>query len=307
MKTKWRINLREAGLPLLEAIALRVPAAPRAFLRQLCKKQRVAVDDCIAEADQCVQPGALVTVKASPRWLECLAQSCLAPELVIYEDVQCMIINKPAGLAVHRAPGHDDNLLQRIQDFLRLRGETFQVAPVQRLDIGTSGAVLFGKGRASISQLGRMIMAGQATKCYLALVGEGITSSGALTSPVPAKGSQKTALTRFRPVASANGQTLLELELVTGRHHQIRHQLAAAGWPILGDKRYRGVAIAEMDRPFLHCHRLAFPHPATGDDLAIECPLPLELERHLQTLGLAREFIQRLKGQKPATCRQMPL
>lgn len=290
MITEWRSNLLEANLPLLDALALRVPAAPRAFLRQLCKKQRVSLDGRVATAETLVRAGACLAVKASPRWLECLTQSCLAPGLLLYEDAQCMVINKPAGLAIHRALGHDDNLLQRVRDFLRLRGQTFKVAPIHRLDIGTSGAVLFGKGRAAISQLGRMIMAGQASKRYLALIEAPLSRAGELTSAVPAKGSSKVALTRFRPVATAGRLTLLELELGTGRHHQIRHQLAAAGWSIIGDPRYGGKTVAGLDRPFLHCHRLAFAQPSEGREVVVACRLPPELRHLLQTLAFPHEL-----------------
>jgi len=289
LTTKWQTNLREANLSLIEALSLRVPAAPDAFLRQLCKKQRVTINDRIAEADSVVLAGEMITVKTSQRWQECLEQSRIQPDQVLYEDVQCMVVNKPAGLAIHRAHGHDDNLLWRVQDFLRLRKETFQVAPIQRLDIGTSGAALFGKGHASIGQLGKIIMAGEATKRYLALVGGRVTAPGELNSAVPAKGSVKEALTRFRPVAEAGDYTLLELELITGRRHQIRYQLATAGWPILGDTRYRGKSINGMDRPFLHCHQLSFPQPETGQTVAIRCPLPEDLLIQLKTLGFTPE------------------
>ncbi len=289
--TEWQINLREENLTLLEALALRVPAAPQAFLKQLCKKQRVTVDNDITETDQSVRAGATIAVKTSRRWLEVLEQSHLQPEQILYEDIQCMVINKPAGLAIHYAQGQDDNLLFRVKDFLRLRKETFQVAPIHRLDIGTSGAVLFGKGHASISQLGQMIMDGLVTKRYLALVGDHITRSGELSSPVPAKGNTKEALTRFRPVATIDKYTLLELELVTGRRHQIRHQLATAGWPIIGDTRYRGKTINGIDRPFLHCHDLAFPRPANSQIVNISCPLPEELRTALQTLGFTHETL----------------
>ena len=291
MTTKWQINLREDNLPLLEALSLRVPAAPDAFLRQLCKKQRVTIDDRIAETVSVVRTGEIITVRMSQRWQECLEQSRIQPAQVLYEDVQCIVINKPAGLAIHRAHGHDDNLLWQVQDFLRLRKETFQVAPIQRLDIGTSGAALFGKGHASIGQLGKMIMAGEATKRYLALVDGCVTKSGELSSAVPAKGSVKEALTRFRPVANVGNYTLLELELVTGRRHQIRYQLATAGWPILGDTRYRGKSINGMDRPFLHCHQLSFPQPETGQIVDINCPLPENLLMQLKTLGFAAESL----------------
>jgi RluA family pseudouridine synthase len=288
--TEWQINRREDELPLLDALALRVPAAPRALLRQLCKKQRVAVNSCSAQAEQVVRAGETLSVRNSLRWCECLDQSHLRPGQILYEDMQCMVIDKPAGLAVHRALGHDDNLLQRVGDFLRLRGETFRVAPIHRLDIGTSGAVLIGKGRASASQLGKMIMARLATKRYLAMVAGGIAQPGELTSLVPAKGSRKDALTRFRPVAAAGSYTLLELELVTGRRHQIRRQLAEAGWPILGDTRYGGKTMPGLARMFLHCHHLTFQQPSTAASVAIFSPLPEELQDFMRALGFPREF-----------------
>ena len=284
---EWKINIREGNRPLIEAISLRVPAAPRAFLRQLCKKQRITVGNHITEADRCVQAGEIITVKTSQRWLECLEKSRIPPEQILYEDKQCIVLNKPAGLAIHRAQGHDDNLLWRVQDFLRLRSETFRVAPIHRLDIGTSGAVLFGKGHAAISQLGKMIMAGQATKRYLALVSGCITLPGELNSTVPAKGRTKESLTRFRPVASTDEFTLLELELVTGRHHQIRHQLAIAGYPIMGDTRYQGKVVNDMNRPFLHCHHLAFPQPTTGAIIDVLCPLSEDLQGQLKAFGFS--------------------
>jgi RluA family pseudouridine synthase len=290
LTNKWQITLREENLTLLEALSLRIPAAPRAFLRQLCKKQRVTINGDTAKAHQYVPAGGIVTVQGSERWQECLEKSRLSPEQILYEDIECMVVNKPTGLAIHYAQGQEDNLLHRVQDFLRLRKETFQVSPIHRLDIGTSGAVLFGKGRAAISQLGQMIMAGEATKHYLALVsGEGALPDE-LNSTVSAKGKIKEALTRIRPIASVNQYTLLELELVTGRRHQIRYQLAAVDRPIVGDKRYHGEVMNGMDRPFLHCHRLAFPPPATQQTIEISCPLPDDLWQRLLTLGFTQEL-----------------
>jgi RluA family pseudouridine synthase len=233
----------------------------------------------------------MINVKTSQRWLECLEQSGLQPEQILYEDQHCLVINKPAGLAIHRALGHDDNLLQRIKDFLRQRGETFRVAPIHRLDIGTSGAVLFGKGRSAISQLGKIIMAGGAIKHYLALVEGYITMPGVLSSPVPAKGCNKEALTRFHPVTNAGDYTLLDLELLTGRHHQIRHQLTAVNLPIVGDERYSGKTIDGLTRPFLHCHLLTFLQPITMNRIVIKCPLPMELLALLHNLGFVTEWL----------------
>ena len=282
--TKWKINLREENLPIHEALALRVPTAPTAFLRQLCKKQRVTVNEDTAEASRLSSVGETIAVKNSQRWLECIEKLPIKPAQILYEDSDSIVLNKPAGLAIHRAVGHEDNLLHRVQDFLSLRKETFQVSPVHRLDIGTSGAVLFGKGRAAISQLGQMMIAGQFSKSYLALVSGKLSESGELASEVPAKGKIKEALIRYKPLASTEKHTLLELQLVTGRHHQIRHQLALSGHPIIGDVRYRGELINELDRPFLHCHQLTFPRSNNELVITVKAPFPEDLTEVLVTL-----------------------
>jgi RluA family pseudouridine synthase len=284
MKIEWQINNREDDLTLLEAVSLRVPAAPRAFIRQLCKKGRVSTSRGSTNADQPVSAGESLSIKASERLLECIQLSQLHPAQLLYEDRDCVAINKPSGLATHRAPGHEDNLLSRVQSFYRLRGENFQIAPIQRLDLGTSGIVLFGKGHSSIGQLGKSITAGTFTKRYLALVSGHIEQATKLTSEVRAKGKVKSAETSLSPVAFKKSHTLLELTLGTGRQHQIRQQLAQTGHPVSGDSRYGGATLSGCDRLFLHCHQLAFPHPVTDQLIEIDCPLPKALQDILSSL-----------------------
>jgi 23S rRNA pseudouridine955/2504/2580 synthase len=290
--TQWQINLREENLLLHEALALRVPTAPTAFLRQLCKKQRVSVNEDTAEASRLTRVGETIAVKNSQRWLECIEKLPVKPEQILYEDSASIVLNKPAGLAIHRAVGHEDNLLNRVQDFLSLRKENFQVSPVHRLDIGTSGAVLFGKGRAAISKFGQMLISGQFSKSYLALVSGKLIESGELDSEVPAKGKIKEALTTYKPLASTENYTLLELKLITGRHHQIRHQLAVSGHPIVGDVRYRGELINELDRPFLHCHQLTFPRSSDERATTVKAPFPEGLTALLVALQFAPEALE---------------
>jgi 23S rRNA pseudouridine955/2504/2580 synthase len=287
--TQWKINLREENMPLHEALALRVPTAPTAFLRQLCKKHRVSVNDDTAEASRSIRTGEMITVKSSQRWLECIEKLPVKPEQILYEDTDSIVLNKPAGLAIHRAEGHEDNLLHRVQDFLALRKENFQVSPIHRLDIGTSGAVLFGKGRASISKLGQMMITGQFGKSYLALVSGKLTKPGELAGEVPAKGKSKEALTNYTPLASSGTYTLLELQLVTGRYHQIRYQLALSGHPIVGDTRYQGASINGLERPFLHCRQLTFPRLNDERIMTVKAPLSLDLKELLTTMHFTME------------------
>jgi RluA family pseudouridine synthase len=283
--TEWRINIREAGLLLPEAIVLRVPSVPVGFVRQLCKKQRVTINSVIGGVNRTVKYHDHVCIKSSGRWQELLELSPIQPAEILYEDRECLVIDKPSGLAVHHAQGHDDNLKSRLQDLLRMRREMFLVAPVHRLDAGTSGAILFGKGKKAAGQLGRSLMAGGMNKRYLAVVQGIVGTAGELTTPVSAKGVMKPALTRFRPLTNNGRASLVELELVTGRQHQIRQQLSEAGWPIIGDKRYHHKSTVTSSRLLLHCSLLTFAHPVSKCMVEIECPLPENFVAEVSRLG----------------------
>lgn len=283
----WIVNLREAGLSVLDAVSLRVPAAPRSFLHQLAGKQRILLNGSVAEETAAVTAGDKISLRPSARLDQLVHASRLSPPQVLYEDQLCIVLNKPAGLMTHPAGGHDSDLLTDLRTFLRLRRETFQVSPAHRLDIGTSGPVLFGKGRAAISALGKMLMAGEARKEYLALVSGQPPESGTLETSIQVFGKDKDSQTRYRCLATAPGHALLELELITGRRHQIRQQLAEAGWPIVGDQRYRGESMPGLTRPFLHCLRLTFTSPEDNRTVKIEIPPPDDLTRQLASLGFA--------------------
>ncbi len=287
----WTVNLREEGLLLLEAVNLRIPAAPRGFLGQLARKQRILLNGAPASGDNPVKPGDILSLRPSSRINELIAESRLAPAQILYEDGECMVLDKPAGLMTHPAGGHADDLLTRLKNYLGLRNETFQVGPIHRLDIGTSGPILYGKGRSSISALGKMLMAGELRKDYLALVSGHPPPHGVLDSTVPGHGKDKASLTRYRRLATGSGHTLLALELITGRRHQIRRQLADAGWPIDGDRRYRGAYLPGLLHPFLHCYRLAFRLPGDGRRVEITSPLPSTLRVQLSDLGIDQHAI----------------
>lgn len=292
--TEWQTNNREAGQFLPEAITLRVPSAPLGFARQLCKTQRVAVDGLICGADRVVQTGETLRIKTSQRWQEVLEQSPIHPAEILYEDRAILVIDKPTGLPVHWGQGHDHNLQSQLQAFLSLRRESFRVAPVHRLDAGTSGAIVFGKGKRATGQMGKIMMAGAMGKFYLALVEGVISTAGMLNTPVLAKGRIKKALTQYRPLARSASHTLIELELATGRRHQIRQHLSAAGWPILGDHRYRGQAGSTARRLMLHCWRLVFESPDSGLGVAVDSRLPEDFVSELSALEVPRTALSGL-------------
>lgn len=283
---QWQVSEFESGQRLIDALQLRVPAAPRAFLQQTIRKGRLRCGGQALSADLPVSAGMYLTVQASARFEELAGRGGVPPQDLLYEDQHALVVYKPAGLAMHLTPGHDDNLVERVARFMAWRHAPYRVAPVHRLDIGTSGPVLFGKGRWAAGQYGRLLMARQLGKHYLALVAGTVPSQGRLTSPIAEGERLKTALTRYRCLAAARPYSLLALDLVTGRQHQARRQLAEAGWPIVGDRRYGGPPWPGLEHPFLHCHRLGFPELATQQPRQIDVPLPAQLAEILTAIGL---------------------
>ena len=269
-----------------------IPAAPHGYLRQLLKKGKVRHGETVLAASDVVSAGMTISLPDSQRLQELQAMPAMAeqPQLkidILYESREILVVNKPAGLAIHNSQGHErDNLNDRVATFLQQRGDKFRAAPVQRLDLETSGPVLFGKGKKSCSELGKLFMAGTVTKTYLALVSGKLQGRGELLSDIPAKGKIKVARTTYQALISTEEVSLLEIHLHTGRQHQIRRQLADAGHPLYGDRRYHGPTPRKLARLFLHCRRLAFIDPFSREKVEVNCPLPKDLSRFLPHLGL---------------------
>lgn len=277
----------EDGVVALDWLQRRIPEAPPGYLRQLLRKGRVLRATVPLGAADALAAGERVVLPGSARLRE-LLQAEPSPTLaILYETRELLVVAKPSGLAVHSSRGHEeDNLTARVQALLRERGDRFQVAPVHRLDAETSGPVLFGKGHAAIARLGGLFMSGAVAKCYLGLAAGSLSGDGWLESPIPAKGKLKAARTGYRVLSGNRRLTLLELYPETGRQHQLRRQLADAGHPLAGDRRYRGPALPGLSRLFLHCRQLAFTDPFQGAPLAIDAPLPGDLATLLARLGL---------------------
>lgn len=283
------VSEQEVDLTAKQFLHQQIPAAPLGYLRQLFNKGRVRIADKIIAADDSLIAGTKISLPNSSRIQELLlAPQESVPKLdILYESREILIVNKPAGLAVHKAKGHErDNLTDQVKTFLATRKERFQVAPIQRLDLETSGPVLFGKGKKGCAELGKLFMQGEVTKTYLALVAGKLVGRGDLQSDIPAKGKLKTARTSYQTLVSNDSVSLLEIHLHTGRQHQIRRQLADAGHPLYGDRRYRGPCPKKLSRLFLHCRQLAFCDPFSQQQVEVNCPLPKDLANILPQLEL---------------------
>lgn len=275
----------EEHLPFFVLLQRRVPTAPISYLRQLLRQGKFTRGEQILSADDRSPVGGIIHLPESKRLRELLAMTNLQ---ILFESRDLLIVAKPPGLAVHASEGHEEeNLTAHCQELLKQRGERFSIAPVHRLDLETSGPLLFGKGKAACGALGKLFMEDQVEKSYLALVDGEMSGEQSLQGLVPAKGKLKSARTDVRTLAGNGTATLLEIRLHSGRQHQIRRQLAEIGHPLYGDKRYGGPYPSELPRLFLHCHRLAFIDPCSGKEIDCEVPLPADLLTFLDRCGIA--------------------
>ncbi len=285
--TKLTVNGSNSGQSVLAFLKQQIPAATTGYLQQLARKGRLLLNQQATTGQTLLQSGDVITLPDSIRLTQLLKESQLEQIDVLLEGPDFLVVYKPAGLAVHRGVGHEtDNLADRVGNWLKRRQLPFSAFPVHRLDVGTSGPVLFAKGRRAASILGGYFMAGQVEKHYLALVIGKMADSGELHTPVPAKGKLRTAVTRYRRVAGNPHYSLLQLELVSGRKHQIRRQLADIGHPLIGDRRYGGPSIRNYQQPFLHCSYLAWPDLTEDQPRTVSCPLPPNLQHLLAAVGL---------------------
>ena len=212
---------------------------------------------------------------------------------LLYEDAALLVVDKASGIAVHGGSGVSYGVIESLR---AARPEAKMLELAHRLDRDTSGLLVVAKKRSALVELHRMLRDGEVEKVYVAVV-KGSPASrqfdirDALHKYVNAKGERRVAVkeggvaaeTRVKVLASANGLSVLQLRLMTGRTHQIRVHLAHAGLPVLGDDKYgdfefnRAVARQGAGRLFLHARRIAFLHPASKEKLRLESPLPADM------------------------------
>lgn len=289
MSLRLTVGRNSLATAVEDFLQRQIPAAPRAYLHQLLKKGKIFANGAVLAAGDSVCANDQVELPDSRRLRELLelSRSLPAEPVVLLDHPQFLVADKPAGLAIHAAQGHEDvNLTDLLQKSATARGEKFRIAPVQRLDLETSGVCLFGKGRQALGELGRLMMDGQLKKQYLALVAGRYTGPQELSSQVAAKGKIKEAHCLVRLLCSNGQASLLEIELQTGRQHQIRQQLAQQGYALFGDSRYHGPELKGLTRVFLHSAQLSFFSPFGGEPIAVRSDLPEELRAALAVVQL---------------------
>ena len=276
------------------------PSLSRRRARAAIEKGQVTVDGArVREAGHEVGEGAAVEWDPNRKALP--IARCSLP--ILHEDEHVLIVDKPAGLlTVPSGPGlrDEDTALERVREYAaRLRPREAFAERVHRLDRNTTGALAFALSREARAGLIQTFRAHRIERRYLAIVeGAPDDDRGVVDAPLRdawvsgrravARESepQKEARTRWRVRERLAGATLLEVDLDTGRQHQIRVHLAHIGLPVLGDRVYgrSGAGRDAPRRPMLHAHRLAFRHPVTSERVAVESPLPADFARTLARL-----------------------
>ena len=291
-------RVEEAGERLDTFLAQRCPDLSRSRIQALTAEGFVAVDGAQAKPAARLREGQTVSLVVPPP-----APSTLVPQAmdleVVYEDPDLLVIDKPAGLVTHPAPGHPDQTLANavLAHCPDLEGVGGEVRPglVHRLDRDTSGLIVVAKNDAAHAGLSDQFKDRTVSKTYVAAVtGHPDPERAIIDAPIGRHPSSRTrmavvstgreAVTEYDVLRRLRGYSLLEARPGTGRTHQIRVHLASIGHPVAGDATY-GKPAPGLDRHFLHAHRLAFAHPRTGKRLELESALPEDLQAWLDTVG----------------------
>ncbi|TMG02236.1 MAG: RluA family pseudouridine synthase [Chloroflexi bacterium] len=283
-------------------IARRCPELSRSQARRLIDEGLVSVNGRQAKPSEGVTAGLSVNVTIPPPETIELAPEAI-PLTIIYQDGDIIVLDKPAGLTVHPAPGHPSGtlvnaLLAACPDLQGIAG-TLRPGIVHRLDKDTSGLMVVAKNYRAQRALQHQLKEREVRKTYLALV-KGVPSprEGTIGAPigrhpknrkkmaVVADGRESTTRYRVREEIAGGKYSLLEVEPVTGRTHQIRVHLAAIGHPVVGDATY-GRSSESIGRQFLHAHKLAFAMPLGGRTVEFVSPLSADLREALSRLQAA--------------------
>ena len=290
----------EGGLRLDRFVAAAWPELTRSAVQRLIQANLVWVDGQPARASYRVSPGDRITVEVpapSPSELEPEA----IPLDVVYEDADVLVINKPAGLVVHPAPGHAGGTLVNAVLAMDVELEvsnTQRPGIVHRLDKDTSGLMVVAKNDRAQLSLSEQMQRHEMKKEYLALVWGHLTPfRGIIDAPIGRDprdrkrmgivASGRPARTHFRVLEQLDGFDLVRLRLETGRTHQIRVHMASLGHPVVGDRVYGPEREAlGLKRQFLHAYRLGFVLPSGGYREFV-APLPGDLREALDALGSA--------------------
>jgi 23S rRNA pseudouridine955/2504/2580 synthase len=303
---RLHISPAQAGQRIDNFLLRHLKGVPKSRIYRLLRKGEVRVNKGrikpeyrLKTGDQVRIPPVRVSDSAPPAAPDGWTMEALA-DAVLYEDERLLVINKPAGMAVHGGSGQRYGVIEALRC---LRPEAPYLELVHRLDRDTSGCLMIAKRRSELRMLHELLRQGGVDKHYL-LLAQGDWSRGPHRVSAPLRKNLlrsgervvrvdengKPALTHFRFLESYGGASLMEADLRTGRTHQIRVHAAHAGHPLAGDEKYgdtefnRIMRKLGLKRLFLHAHSLAFEDRERGRMIHVSAPLSEDLRKLIQQL-----------------------
>jgi 23S rRNA pseudouridine955/2504/2580 synthase len=315
MMLEYKVSQDAAGQRLDKFLRKRLESVPLSHLYKLVRTKKVRVNGARTEIARLLEAGDVITVHGArdekPAPAEKPARAVKQDFKVLYEDDAILVCDKPAGLAIHPGTGLvGDTLVDQARAYLERQGlqlaeGEFKPSPAHRLDRETSGVVVVAKTRQAMVKLTEIFTEGTAHKTYLTLAkGRFQKEKGSIdlrlsehqqtAASKSVRGTNmQQALTHWKKLAGGTEATLLEVEIETGRTHQIRRHLAAIGHPVVGDGKYGDFPFNRqaqktfgLRRMFLHSTRLSLAHPLTKKRLVFTAPLPDELAACLPRAGI---------------------
>jgi 23S rRNA pseudouridine1911/1915/1917 synthase len=296
------VDAEHAGQRLDHFLVSQVGGQSRSQIQRLIKDGCVRVGGHATKPNYAVRTADVVAVDI-PDPGPSSPQPEALPLDVLYEDADIIVVNKPAGMVVHPAPGHADGtlvnaLLHHVDDLSGVGGE-LRPGIVHRLDRGTSGLMVIAKHDQAHRELSRQFQDREVDKEYAALVWGEVQQGRRIEADIGRDPNDRkkmsararrarSAVTRIAKSTFMRGVSFLHVAIATGRTHQIRVHLSAIGHPIVGDALYGGIRqrvpghlrpVLRLERPFLHAMRLAFTHPVeTTRRMEFLAPLPDDLQ-----------------------------
>ena len=318
---EFKVTPDAAGQRLDKFLRKRLTAVPVSHLYKMVRTKKVRVNGARADIGQQLAEGDLVSVrgtdealleKAAPQDANKKTREVAQDFAVVHEDEHILVCDKPSGLAIHPGTGiTSDTLVDQARAYFERNGLVvpegeYKPSPAHRLDRETSGVVVIAKTRQAMVRLTEIFTAGDAHKRYLALAkGRFQRERGTIDLRLPEhqqtsnskqqRGvNMQEAVTHWKRLGGGPEASLLELEIETGRTHQIRRHLAAIGHPVVGDGKYgdfpfnrRARSAFGLKRMFLHSAQLTLHHPVTNKKLTLLASLPEELADVLPRAGIA--------------------
>jgi len=299
--TLTKVDEGSVGQRIDNFLARILKGVPRSHIYRIVRSGEVRVDGGRVKPEHKLAAGQ--TVRVPPIRVALRDDASPAPARdfpVLFEDAHLLIVDKPAGVAVHGGSGISHGLIEQVR---AARPELRDIELVHRLDRETSGVLLLAKKRSALRRLHDELRDGATDKHYLALVsGKWRDDKRAVKAPllkyVNAEGERRVSVSKdgqpsetvFRLLRRWPQACLLDCELLTGRTHQIRVHLHHTGHPIAGDDKYGNydwnheLARLGLKRMFLHAARMTFTHPSSGETMTVESPLPDALAGFLARL-----------------------